>query len=132
MALGLWQSAGVRGIIGAAFDTPHMTRELVGQGIDLFDAGVGVLRVCELALDMPLFVAIAGSRSNAGFVNTVHRNIVGSLPGAAARDSLVSQLQGSGGTMTQAELLMLLAAFIAPNEANINLVGLQQSGVDFV
>ena len=108
-----------------------MTRELVGQGIDLFDAGVGVLRVCELALDMPLFVSIAGSRSNAGFVNTVHRNIVGSLPGAAARDSLVSQLQGSGGTMTQAELLML-AAFIAPNEANINLVGLQQSGVDFV
>jgi hypothetical protein len=43
----------------------------------------------------------------------------------------VGLLQGSGGTMTQAELLTL-AANAPANEANIGLVGLQQSGVDYI
>lgn len=40
-------------------------------------------------------------------------------------------MQGNGGTMTQGELLAL-AANAGVNEQNINLVGLQQSGVEFV
>ena len=39
--------------------------------------------------------------------------------------------QGNGGTMTQAELLML-AANADVNAQNINLVGLQQSAVEFI
>ena len=78
-----------------------------------------------------MFLSLAGSHSDVDFVNTVYRNVVGVLPTAAERDFYVGLLQGSGETMTQAELLML-AANSAANEANINLVGLQQSGVDFV
>ena len=43
----------------------------------------------------------------------------------------VGLLQGSGGTMTQADLLVL-AANADINAQNINLVGLQQNGVEFV
>ena len=118
-------------IIGAAFDTPYLNFELAGIGIRLFDTGFSALQVCEMAIASDLFLGLAGSHSNVDFVNTVYRNVVGMLPTPAVRDSFVSLLQGSGGTMTQAELLML-AAYTDENAANINLVGLQQSGVDFV
>jgi serralysin len=118
-------------IIGAAFDTPFLNPELVGIGIGLFDGGFSALQICELAIADGLFLNLAGSHSNVDFVNTVYRNVVGVLPTTMVRDSFVNMLQGSGGTMTQAELLML-AAYTPENAANINLVGLQQSGVDFV
>ena len=60
----------------------------------------------------------------------MYRNVVGFLPTAPERDFYVGLLQGSGGTMTQAELLVV-AANGAQNAANIDLVGLQQSGVEF-
>jgi hypothetical protein len=130
--LGAGESAGMTvRIIGAAFDTARMTPDLVGIGIGIFDAGASMLRVCELALDTPLFLSLAGSHSNVDFVNTVYRNVVGTVPTAPVRDSLVNLLQGSGGTMSQAELLML-AANVNENGVNINVVGLQQSGVEFV
>jgi len=47
------------------------------------------------------------------------------------RDFYVGLLVGSGGTMTQAELLVL-AANADVNAQNINLVGLQQTGVEFI
>ncbi len=56
---------------------------------------------------------------------------MGALHSAANRDLYVGLLQCSGGTMTQAGLLML-AANAELNAVNINLVGLQQSGVEFV
>jgi serralysin len=76
-------------------------------------------------------LSLAGSHSNVDFVNAVYRNVVGTLPTADVRDSLVRLLQGSGGTMTQAELLTL-AAYTPENAVNIDIVGLQSTGVDFV
>jgi hypothetical protein len=130
--LGSTESAGMTvRIIGSAFDTPHLTPELVGIGIGAFDGGLSMLTVCQLAIDTQLFSSLAGSRSNVDFVNTVYRNVIGVLPTAAERDFFVGLLQGDGGTMSQAELLML-AANSGQNETNINLVGLQQSGVEFI
>ena len=48
-------------VIGAALDTQHMTRELVGEGIALFDAGLSMLEVSQLAVRTPLFLSLAGS-----------------------------------------------------------------------
>jgi hypothetical protein len=53
------------------------------------------------------------------------------MPDTATRDGFVSLLQGSGGVMTQAELLVI-AAESDLNAGSIDLVGLQQSGVPFV
>jgi hypothetical protein len=80
--------------------------------------------VCEVVTQM---LAL----SNADLVTTLYTNVVGSAPADAVRDSYAGLLQGSGGAMTQAELLVL-AANAAVNEQNINLVGLQQAGVEFI
>ena len=130
--LGLGQSAGntVR-LIGATFGAGSVTPELVGIGMRIFDAGLSMVQVADLALGTGLWLSMAGSRSNEAFVNTVYGNVVGNAPSDATRDFFVGLLQGSGGTMTQAELLAL-AADQPLNEGNISLVGLQQNGVEFV
>jgi hypothetical protein len=118
-------------LIGAAFDRPNLVPSLVGTGIRLFDQGRGFLEVAQMAINTDLFLSLATSHSNADFVNAVYRNVVGALPSVEVRDSIVRLLQGSGGTMTQAELLTL-AAYTPENAVNIDLVGLQTSGVNFV
>lgn len=126
--LALGQAAGntVR-IIGAAFDMsathPSFTT-YVGIGIGMFDAGMSTLQACaEVTRIMGM--------TNQAFVTTVYTNVVGQAPSDADRDAFVGQLQGSGGTLSQAQLLEM-AATIGLNETNIGLVGLQQSGVAFV
>jgi len=126
------QSAGnAARVIGAAFDADFLTPQFAGLGINLFDSGKSMLEVSQLALATPLYLSLAGSTSNEAFVNTVYENVVGALPSDAVRESFVGLLQGSGGTMTQAELLVLAANAVA-NVTNINLVGLQSDGVEFV
>lgn len=58
-------------------------------------------------------------------------NVVGRTPSAAERDHFLGMLIGSGGGMTQAELLVF-AANHDVNAINIDLVGLQATGVEFV
>lgn len=114
-------------IIGAAFDAPIIQQrpDYVGIGLSLFDSDMSMLAVGQLV------IRAMGYPDNEAFVNTVYKNVVGVLPSIGDRNFYVGLLQGSGGTMTQAELLML-AANADANAVNINLVGLQQSGVDFV
>ena len=64
-------------------------------------------------------------------MNTVYRNVVGELPSTADRDYFLGMLQGSGGTMTQAQLLEA-AAYAEVNVQNIGLVGMQQAGVEYL
>ena len=125
------QSAGdtVR-ILGAAFGAQNIQADLVGIGIHLFDIGHTETQAAQTAIDTRLFLGLAGSHSDVDFVNTVYRNVFGFLPTARERDFYVGLLQGSGGTMTQAELLVV-AANGASNAVNIDLAGLQQSGVEF-
>lgn len=125
------QSAGntVR-IIGAAFDANNIIPEYVAIGLQLFDSGQSLLGVSELVVNSALFQSMTGSVSNEAFVNHVYRNVVGELPSATERDLYVGMLKDSGGTLTQAELL-ILAANASVNETNINLVGLLQNGAEF-
>jgi len=129
--LGSGEAAGntVR-LIGAAFDADYIP-EYSGLGVGLFDAGYSMLEVAERALDTDLFRSLSGSRDNTAFVNTVYLNVVGASPIPWVRDFYVGLLQGSGGSMSQAELLVL-AANEQLNEVNIGLVGLQQTGLEFV
>jgi len=128
MDLGPGQAAGnTVQVIGAAFDAPTIQQhpDYVGIGLNLFDSGVSMLAVCQLV------IGAMGNPTNVAFVNTVYQNVVGIPPPDSERALYVGLLQNSGGTMTQAELLML-AATAGVNEININLVGLQESGVEFV
>jgi subtilisin-like proprotein convertase family protein len=117
-------------VIGAAFDGQHMDAAVLGVAVSLFDTGYSLLEVADLAIQSNLFLSRAGSHGNVEFVNTVYRNVMGVTPDAAERDFYVGLLQGSGGTMTQADLLAL-AANADANAVNIDLAGLQQSGLEF-
>jgi hypothetical protein len=117
-------------LIGAAFDAHNITPEFVAIGLQLFDNGQSMLQVSQLVVNTPLFISLAGSSNNVDFVNLVYQNVVGEPPSPAERDFYAGLLQGSGGTMIQAELLVL-AANTSVNETNINLVGLHQSGVEY-
>ena len=118
-------------MVGAAFGPEFVTPEFVGVGLNLFDAGMTKEGVAGLVLGTSLFHLHAGSTNNVDFVNHVFENVVGRAPSADEADHFVGLLQGSGGTMTQAELLALAADSDA-NAQHLNLVGLQASGVEFV
>jgi len=113
-------------IIGAAFGAPAIQahREWVGAGLSLFDGGTSLQSICGLVVNMM-------GLDNTAFVDTVYRNVVGVSPTASQRALHVGLLQGSGGSMTQAQLLEI-AAFTDLNAQSINLVGLQQSGVEYL
>lgn len=117
-------------LIGAAFDAHNIIPEHVEIGLQLFDSGQSLLAVSELVINSSLFISLVGSSNDVDFVNLVYQNVVGEQPSPSERDFFVGLLQGSGGTLTQAELLVL-AANSSVNEININLVGLIQNGVEF-
>lgn len=114
-------------IIGAAFGAPTIQQrpDYVGIGLDLFDSGQSVLEVSQLA------VGVMGNLTNEDFVDTVFQNVVGTAPSSAELDFYVGMLEGSGGSSTQAQLLEL-AVNSEVNATSINLVGLQQNGVEFI
>lgn len=112
-------------IIGAAFDTPAIQEhpDYVGIGLNLFDSGQSVLAVSQLVVD---FMDL----SNDDFVDTVYQNVVGIAPSPDEHDFYAGMLEGSGGALSQAQLLEF-AANSEVNATNIDLIGLQQSGVVF-
>jgi len=113
-------------VIGAAFDAPALQQhpDWVGLGLELFDEGITMPQVCELVAQQVLRM------DNETFVTTVYTNVVGAAPPASERDHYVGLLQGSGGTMTQGQLLEF-AANCEANTVNVDLVGLQQTGIEF-
>ena len=117
-------------LIGAAFDVNYLTSEYIAIGLRLFDSGQSLLNVSKLIVDSALFNSMIDSNSNADFVDHIYQNVVGQTPTASDRDFYVKMLQGDGGTLSQAELLILAANSVA-NETQINLVGLSQTGVEF-
>jgi Ca2+-binding RTX toxin-like protein len=112
-------------IIGAAFDAQAIDAhpDWVGIGLGFFDGGMTELEACE-------FVVGLLGWTNAEFVTNVYRNVAGTDPSPAEHALFVGLLAGSGGTMTQAELLVF-AADHPVNELNIDLVGLQAGGVEY-
>lgn len=119
-------------IIGAAFGTSSLLiPDYVGIGLGLFDGGMSMDEVCALVLRTPAFMALSGTQSNVEFVNLVYKNVTDNLPSTVERDFYVNMLQGSGGTMSQAELLKL-AALSETNLTHIGLVGMQTTGIEYV
>ena len=115
-------------IIGASFGPTYLHNpQFVGIGISLFDAGMSLQQVAELALGSSVFLQLAGSRSNAAVVTQLYRSVVGVTPPAADLNVFVGMLNGG---MSQANLLVL-AANTDLNAQHIDLVGLTQTGIGF-
>jgi hypothetical protein len=104
-------------------------RGIVGVGLSFFDAGMSYAAVAQLAVQSADFAGLAGSHSNTDFVNFVYRNVTHTAPSSADLAFYTGLLES--GAMTQASLGML-AAESPLNLQNIDLVGLQQSGLEYV
>lgn len=126
--LGAGQAAGnTARLIGAAFDAPAIQThpDYVGIGLGLFDSGQSMLQVSQRV------IGVLGNPSDDAFVDSVYQNVVGITPAPADHNFYAGLLMGSGGSMTQAQLLEL-AANSDVNATNIDLIGLQQTGVEFI
>ena len=116
----------IRAVFGKSFLS---NKDFVGIGLQLFDGGMSYADVVSLALRTDLFKSLAGSASNAAFVNLVYKNVVGILPSAGELTEFVGMLDS--GAFTQASL-GLLACQVSLNSASVELVGLASTGIEFV
>jgi len=112
-------------VLGAAFGKGLISNTtVIATGLSVFDGGMSFHDVCAVV------VGLMGTSSNADFVSLIYRNIADASPLPAVRDAFVAYLQGSGGTMSRADFLVVAATSDA-NLAHIDLVGLQQTGVEY-
>ena len=105
-------------------------KALDGLIIAYFDTGASVLDGASLLVDSGTMAALNNGRNdNPSFVTFVYANVYGKAPDAATLASLVAPLESK--TITQAQWLAY-AVESAPNQTNVDLVGLAQTGLQFI
>lgn len=113
-------------VLGAVFGKEAVSNETyAGIGLDLFDRGASNTDVMRLALE----VRLGTSYSNTTLVQTLYRNVLNAEPSAFDLQIFNNLLASRALTP---EELGWAAAESAANATSINLVGLQQSGLEFV
>jgi len=113
-------------ILGAVFGKASVAnKEYAGIGLQLLDGGMSYLNLMQAAINAKL----GAGASNVAVVNLLYTNVVGYAPPVGDRDFYVGLLDS--GTHTQASL-GVLAADTALNTVNVNLVGLANSGLEYL
>lgn len=120
------QSAGnTARLLGAAFGAASVhNAEYAGIGIDAFDSGTTMSQLSDVVANM---LAL----DNNNFVSLLYRNLTRTEISNAELVEFTKLLQGSGGSYSQGQLLEI-AANMDLHVTNIDLIGLQQSGLVFV
>jgi len=124
MALDLAGAAGtVAKILGAVFGKESLNnKNYVGIGLHFLDAGWTYDNLAALALDA------SGAKTNDQVVSLLWTNVIGTKPTAADKAPYIALLENG---MT-AGALAHLAADSSFNTTNINLVGLAQTGIEYI
>jgi Tol biopolymer transport system component len=104
---------------------------VMGAILNIFDQGVSMNEICQLAIDVGLTQALAGSSSNADLARLVYRNVIGGEADAAMTNMLVGFMDGTYASYTQSQFLATIAAHEL-NQAHIELTGVQTAGVEYV
>jgi len=113
-------------ILGAVFGKAAVAnKEYAGISLQMLDGGMSYLDLMNLALN----AALGAGASNAAVVNLLYTNVVGTPPPAADLALFTGWLDS--GAYTRASL-GVLAADTALNTANVNLVGLATSGLEYL
>ena len=102
-----------------------------GQVLGLFDAGLTMPAVCQKAIDLGLVQSLAGAASADALVAMLFKNVLGTAPDAAQLSGLTAYLDGRVASYSQADFMALIAQSDL-NQTHIGLVGLQQTGIEFV
>ncbi len=124
VALDLNGNAGITAkILGAVFGKESLSnKNYVGIGLHFLDAGWTYDNLAGLALDA------AGAKKNDQIVSLLWTNVIGTKPTDADKQPFIALLENG---MT-AGALAHLAADTAFNTTNIDLVGLVQTGIEYV
>ena len=109
-------------MIGAAFGPDAMGPQLNGIAISLFDQGLTMRQVADIAL-----ANMSATGANAEFVDQVYMNVVGHAPDAAEREFYTGMLDH----MSRADMLVM-AAMSEANAQHIDLVGIAHQGMAFL
>ena len=109
--------------MGSVFGKDSLNnKNYVGIGLHFLDAGWTYDNLAALALDA------AGAKTNDQIVSLLWTNVIGSKPTAADKAPFIALLENG---MT-AGALAHLAADTSLNTTNINLVGLAQTGIEYI
>ena len=124
IALDLDGNAGTTAkILGAVFGKESVSnKNFVGIGLSFLDAGWTYDNLAGLALDA------AGAKSNDQIVSLLWANVIGTKPTATDKAPFITLLENG---MTPGALAHL-AADTSFNTTNINLVGLAQTGIEYI
>ena len=110
-------------VLGAVFGKDSLNnKNYVSIGIHLIDAGWTYDNLAALALDA------AGAKTNDQVVSLLWNNIVGTKPTLADKQPFIALLENG----MSAGALAHLAADTSFNTTNINLVGLAQTGIEYI
>jgi len=110
-------------VLGAVFGAGSITnREYMGIGMGLLDSGLSYEALAEVAL------TAAGAVTNEAVFQRLYTNVVGSAPTSSEVATYVGLLDNG---MSKGAL-GVIAADHALNVANIDLVGLAQTGIEYV
>lgn len=104
---------------------------IVGVVLGLIDGGLSMQGVFQLAIDIGLVNDIAGSNSNAAVAQMAFRNVIGAEADAGMTDLLVSFMDGRNANFSHADFLTVIAG-MEINQVHIDLIGLQQTGIEFI
>lgn len=112
--------------LGAVFGAGAVSnQQYVGIGLSLLDGGMGYEALMQLALQ----VKLGAAPSHADVVDLLYTNVVGVAPTPAVRDFYVNLLDSQ---THSAASLGILAAETSLNADNIDLVGLNQTGLAYL
>lgn len=113
-------------LLGAVFGRSAVfNAQYVGIGLSLLDAGMTYEELMALAINF----ALGSNASNTLVVNHIYTNVVGSPPPSSTLDYYVALLDSGAYT---AAALGMLAAETPLNQLNIGMVGLSQTGLDYL
>jgi Ca2+-binding RTX toxin-like protein len=113
-------------LLGAVFGAASLTEhpEYVGIGLSLFDAGMSYEQVAQLALDARLGTGHTHQQA----VELMYFNLIGVAPSPQETAELVALIDDD---FTEASIAVF-AAELDYNTDNIDLVGLSQTGLEYV
>jgi hypothetical protein len=110
-------------ILGAVFGKESINnKNYVGIGLNFLDSGWTYDKLAGVALDA------AGVKTNDQIVSLLWANVIGTKPTAEDKQPFITMLENG---MT-AGALAQLAADTSFNTTNINLVGLAQTGIEYI
>lgn len=110
-------------ILGAVFGKESLSnKNYVGIGLSFLDSSWSYDNLAGLALDA------AGAKTNDQIVSLLWTNVIGTKPTAADKQPYIALLENG----MSAGALAHLAADSSYNTTNINLVGLAQTGIEYI